>query len=199
MTTARLDELITHTFHQDATDTDFSFTFDGGTWQKAGRVFSLPMVDIDGNTFIPPAIGDDVVVSGRNDFNTPSTRNYRIVGIATSGVFFDITVDGNIGSAFATFADLTIGWTAEGQDLTVITKWWARRMDFPARDLINTTDTGLVTIQDSRWEVQGLPVGREWEDGDTFEDDAGRTWTVRGVFERGRRGERLELLARNVP
>lgn len=85
------------------------------------------------------------------------------------------------------------GQSLPGETATVPV--WASRRDFPARDLVQHTPAGLVTIADSRYIVRaGLDA---WNVGDSFTDEAGARRTVRGISQIGR-GRHLELLARRV-
>ena len=86
------------------------------------------------------------------------------------------------------------GQPLPGEITTV--KLWAARRDFPARDFLDSTTAGLVTIMDSRFIVRD--TGAAWATGDTFTDDEGKQQTVQGVSEVYGRGRFLELLARRV-
>ena len=86
------------------------------------------------------------------------------------------------------------GQPLPGEITTV--KLWAARRDFPARDFLDSTTAGLVTIMDSRFIVRD--TGAAWATGDTFTDDEGKQRTVQGVSEVYGRGRFLELLARRV-
>ena len=71
---------------------------------------------------------------------------------------------------------------------------WAARLDFTGRDHVTATDAGLVNLADTRFTVRaGL---QPWAVGDTLVHE-GRTYTVRGIAEIGRR-RFLELLARST-
>ena len=74
---------------------------------------------------------------------------------------------------------------------------WAGRQDFSARDTLTFANIGAVTIHDTRYYVADVPGGLEWRVGDTFQDDEGLTWTVRGIAEFPD-VRQLELLARGV-
>ena len=77
--------------------------------------------------------------------------------------------------------------------VTTLTIWTARR-DFTGRDQVERTETGNVTLTDSRFIVRAEDP--KWLVGDTFDHD-GETFTVRGISRlRGRR--LLELLARRI-
>ena len=84
------------------------------------------------------------------------------------------------------------GQPLPGEITTV--KLWAARRDFPARDFLDSTTAGLVTIMDSRFIVRD--TGAAWATGDTFTNDEGKQRTVQGVSEVYGRGRFLELLAR---
>ena len=73
---------------------------------------------------------------------------------------------------------------------------WAARRDFAARDFIQVTTGGLITIMDSRYIIRS----ESWPDAapaDTFTDDDGAMRTVQGVSQ-VLGGRYLELLARRV-
>ena len=76
------------------------------------------------------------------------------------------------------------GQPLPGEITTV--KLWAARRDFPARDFLDSTTAGLVTIMDSRFIVRD--TGAAWATGDTFTDDEGKQRTVQGVSDSLRAG-----------
>ena len=71
---------------------------------------------------------------------------------------------------------------------------WAARRDFRARDWLNIGDGQHFEQADRRFVVRA--GGLAWDVGDTFRDDAGENYTVRGVSQIGR-GRFLELLVRS--
>ena len=73
---------------------------------------------------------------------------------------------------------------------------WHRRTDFEARDFVQTTDAGLVTVKDTRLLVRASTG--PWVEGDVITDDRGETRTIEGVSEVGTRGRYLESLARLI-
>ena len=73
---------------------------------------------------------------------------------------------------------------------------WHRRTDLEARDFVQTTDAGLVTVKDTRLLVRASTG--PWVEGDVITDDRGETRTIEGVSEVGTRGLYLESLARLI-
>ena len=93
-------------------------------------------------------------------------------------------------------ATLNFGMSADRQEemtTTTITKHWASRLDFPARDILSSIQSSLVPIKDSRYTVRESGL---WAVGSKFTDEQGEIRTVRGISKLGRGF--LELLARDV-
>ena len=78
-------------------------------------------------------------------------------------------------------------------EITTVELWAARR-DFRAGDFLQTSDVGLLNINDVRFVVR-VDSG-PWSAGDILVDDDGHNRSVQGVAKLGR--SHLELLARRI-
>ena len=168
-----------------------------GSYYLATNELRIAHLDADGVSAAEPPVGTEIVLEYRNPFNSPSDKTITVVTVTTEAEGIDITFSlvGSQPAPDTTMDDLAVTYSVTTPEVSVTTKYWARRYDFSARDFVQSGNAGLVTINDSRYVVRRNPV---WVEGVGLDDEAGNHGTVQGVSEYAGRADYLELLARRV-
>ena len=186
-----LDRLIEREVTTSGAVQSASHTFAHGATTISGQTLTLPLTDEDGATVTPPAVGAVLNLDGRNSFNSPASAMITVAAL-TVDTEIEITFTGSIGT-IASGRSLTVGYMVQPEVISTV-KVWAGRRDFPAGDFVDSTTSGLVNINDSRYIVRA--ESGPWAAGDRLTDDDGNARTVQGVSQLDRRF--LEILARRT-